>query len=310
MNEIKVNSGKAWMLAARPKTLTGAMIPVILAGALAYENEETKGYQFVLWIICLLFACLMQIAANLINDYFDYKKGTDREDRLGPERACAMGWITPGAMMKGICVVIAIACIVGLLGVYIAHTYLPWGGWEFVLLGAICVVFAFLYTLGLSYLGWGDLLVLVFFGFVPVCGTYFLISQTIPVDAILLSLVSGIAIDALLVINNYRDRDQDRISSKKTLAVRFGEKFERYHYLAIGIIVACFIIVLKEHLQQDSLLDNILWYVTICGYLLLHINTWRKMVKIFKGKALNMILGETSRNMFVMAIFLALAIIF
>lgn len=305
---IKKNSAKAWFLAARPKTLTGAMIPVFLGGAMAYREGAR---QWELWVCCLLFACLMQVVANFINDYFDFRKGTDRDDRLGPERACAQGWITPEAMKKGIAVTIILACLVGLLAVAMSYQQLPWKGVEFVLLGAVCVVFAFLYTTRLSYLGWGDLLVLIFFGLVPVCGTYYLLTLHITLNAILLSIIAGIAIDALLMINNYRDRDQDRISGKRTIVVRFGEKCGRYAYLLIGVVVT----LLIGYLCWRTLLNdgNSLRYVFLAlqlVYPLLHFLTWRKMVRIFSGKALNKILGETSRNMFLMAILLSLALIF
>ena len=198
----KINSPKAWLLAARPKTLTGAMIPVMLAGSLAFYNDTFKPS---LWICCAAFACLMQIAANFINDIYDFLKGTDRKDRLGPERACAQGWITPKGMKIGIFIDVSIACAFGLLAVALSWETLPYHGLEFIVLGAVCVIFAFLYTIGLSYLGLGDILVLVFFGFVPVCGTYYLQALTIDAGALILSVISGIAIDALLVINNYRE---------------------------------------------------------------------------------------------------------
>lgn len=98
MKEIKQNSLHAWLLAARPKTLTGAVIPVLTGTSLALADGQFKGMAALL---CLLFACGMQIAANFINDLYDYLKGTDREDRLGPERACAQGWITPEAHETG-----------------------------------------------------------------------------------------------------------------------------------------------------------------------------------------------------------------
>ena len=151
--KIKVNSVKAWLLAARPKTLTGAMIPVMLAGAMAFSvgafdetSFGTPGWHLFLWLCCALFACLMQVAANMINDLYDFRKGTDREDRLGPERACAQGWITPEAMRRGIVCVLVAACIVGLTAVYRSYEFLPWKGVEFILLGLACVLFAFLYT--------------------------------------------------------------------------------------------------------------------------------------------------------------------
>ena len=135
---IKTNSVKAWFLAARPKTLTGAAIPVMLGCALAYTYGH---FNIVPAILCFLFAFLMQIDANFITDLFDFLKGTDREDRLGPERACAQGWISPKAMKAGIGVTTVLAGITGL-------TLLNFGGWELIQVGIACMVFAFLYTAG------------------------------------------------------------------------------------------------------------------------------------------------------------------
>lgn len=300
------NSPKAWMLASRPKTLTGALIPVILA--LAWAHHQQALHNVTAAICCALFAGGMQIAANLINDLYDYLKGTDREDRLGPERACAQGWITPEAMKIGIGVSIALSCLFGLVALLVTWQQLPYHGAELVALGIFCVIFAFLYTTRLSYLGWGDVLVLIFFGFVPVCGTYYLQTFTLDAGILLLSLISGIAIDALLVINNYRDRDQDRISGKRTLIVAFGERFGRYFYLAIGLIVA--ILILTHFIFFISGMAALIAGASVSlAYLSLHFTTWRQMVSIRQGKALNKILGATSRNMFLMALLVAVALI-
>ena len=131
-----VNSPKAWFLAARPKTLAGAAAPVLIGGALAVHNLRRVmeadatvakpaihgGYVWV-FVLCLLFAFIMQIDANLVNDYFDFKKGTDREDRLGPERACAQGWVTPEAMKRALWITTIVGCAVGLPLVWIGG---PW----------------------------------------------------------------------------------------------------------------------------------------------------------------------------------------
>ena len=138
MTEVRTNSWKAWLLAARPKTLTGAAVPVFIGCGLAYADQQL---QLIPAFICLLFAFLMQIDANLINDYFDFKKGTDREDRLGPERACAQGWITLDAMKKGIILTSITACLIG-------SVLLLYAGWEIIPVGLLCVLFAFLYTAG------------------------------------------------------------------------------------------------------------------------------------------------------------------
>lgn len=299
------NSPKAWLLASRPKTLTGALIPVILALAWAYHQHALHNVTAA--ICCALFAGGMQIAANLINDLFDYLKGTDREDRLGPERACAQGWITPHAMKIGIGVSIILSCLFGLVALAVTWHQLPYHGIELVVLGLTSVVFAFLYTTRLSYLGWGDVLVLVFFGFVPVCGTYYLQTFMLDTGILLLSLISGIAIDALLVINNYRDREQDRISGKRTLIVAFGERFGRYLYLAIGHIVAILILI-HFTFCVTGLTAVIAGLIVAMIYLSMHIATWRQMVAIRQGKTLNRILGATSRNMFLMALMAAIVL--
>ena len=301
--DIKQNSFYAWVLAARPKTLTGALIPVILGSSLAYHDGVLD---WPLVICCALFAGFMQIAANMINDLYDFEKGTDREDRLGPERACAQGWITPMAMRKGIAAVLCLASMTGMTALWLCWKDLPYHGIELLATGVICILFAFLYTYGLSYMGLGDLLVLVFFGLVPVCGTYYIQAHEITTPAILLGLISGISIDALLVINNFRDREQDRISGKNTLVVLLGERFGLFHYIAISIVCCWLAVLLCYYIGGKQL------YFQLAGmmYLSLHIYAWAKMREISSGKALNHILGLTSRNMLIFALLLSAAIIF
>ena len=155
---------RAWILAARPKRSPRQPFPYCWDARWRWRKADSGDSA----LLCLLFALLMQIDANLINDLFDYRKGSDRKDRLGPERACAQGWISPRAMKRGIALITATACATGLCLLF-------YGGTELIVVGAVCVVFAFLYTAGpypLAYHGWGDGLVIVFFGFVPVGVTY------------------------------------------------------------------------------------------------------------------------------------------
>lgn len=288
-NEVKQNSLRAWILAARPKTLTGACIPVMVATALAWSDGNIH---WAAAVACLLFAVLMQIAANMINDLIDFLKGSDRADRLGPERACAQGWITPKAMRWGIVVVLVLAAAVGL-------SLLRFGNfWVLMSIGAACIVFAFLYTTLLSYLGLGDLLVLVFFGLVPVTATYYVESGHITTDAVLAAFICGILIDTLLVINNYRDRDTDRRDGKRTLIAMFGECFGRYFYLVLGLAAWALTLPFLAEGRTAACVFPML-------YIPLHLKTWFEMVHIRQGKALNRILGKTSRNMFFFAVLLA-----
>ena len=246
-------------------------------------------------MLCVLFATFMQIAANFINDLFDFLKKTDRDDRLGPERACQQGWITPRAMRWGIAATLAVACACGLC-------LLPYGGWMLVGIGAACVVFAFLYTTLLSYCGFGDVLVWVFFGFVPVAGTYYVEAGGFCREVWLLSAACGLLIDTLLVLNNYRDREQDRLSGKRTLVVALGERFGSLFYLLQG--VAAYVLVAFMSLEGN------LWLAILpMLYLLPHYLTWRKMTQIREGRALNRILGFTSRNMLTFALLTAMALL-
>ena len=280
-----------WFLAARPKTLTAALIPVATATALAHAEGVAR------WepaLLCFLFAALMQVAANFINDLFDYLKGSDREDRLGPERAVAQGWISPRAMRFGIAFTLMLACGAG-------SALLRYGGPELIAVGAACVVFAFLYTTVLSYRGMGDLLVWVFFGFVPVLGTYYVQAGTLSASAWWLAAAVGLVTDTLLVLNNYRDREQDALSGKRTLVVRFGERFGSLFYLLQGVAaVLCGALTAFYGHTWMAVLPIL--------YLLPHYLTWRKMVEIRRGRELNRILAFTSRNMLTFAVLVVLAL--
>lgn len=290
-NNVKTNSAKAWLLAARPKTLTAAVIPVIVACAAAWHDGK---FQIFPAVVCLMFASMMQIASNLINDLYDFIKGNDDTARLGPKRATAQGWITPTAMRIGIIIVVSLACACGCLLVAQAGLWL-------VVVGGACVAFAFLYTIWFSYLGLGDLLVLVFFGIVPVQATYYLQADNLSPAVIVSSFACGIVIDTLLTLNNFRDREGDRATGKHTLVAMFGEKFGLGLYLGLGI-AGC---ALSASL---ALWGHYAAAVLPLAYLPLHISTWRTMARINKGRELNKVLGMTSRNMLIYGLLLAIGL--
>ena len=295
MENVQTNSIKAWILAARPKTLAAAATPVLIGCSLAVADGA---FQWIPAILCFLFAFSMQIDANFINDYYDYLKGSDREDRLGPERACAQGWITLSAMKKGMIFITLLSCFWGLL-------LLRYCGWEMIPVGLLCVLFAFLYTAGpypLAYHGWGDVLVIVFFGFVPVGCTYYTMAHDWTWNVTIGCAACGLVSDLLLMLNNYRDREQDKISGKRTIIVRFGEKAGRYAYLLLGIVAVGFCSYYAFH---GHLLASVLPLL----FLILHCTTWREMVRIFQGKELNIVLGKTARNIVVFGLLLSLGLI-
>lgn len=301
---VKTNSLNAWVLAARPKTLTGASVPVMIGIAFAFKDLSWENFQIIPALLCVLFAFIMQIDANFVNDYFDCLKGNDdSETRLGPRRACSEGWITLPAMRKGLIATTLLACINGLPLIY-------YGGWEMILIGLLCVAFCFLYTTKLSYLGLGDLLVLVFFGIVPVCLTYYVILpkglQTITWQVFVASLASGLVIDTLLVVNNYRDRENDKQANKNTLIVRIGEKRaeQLYHWLSFLGLLLMDSVFIFSYSSMKTLSLTLLFF-----YLFLHQKAFTEMKRIKHGKELNKVLGLTARNMFVFGLLATIGIL-
>ncbi len=296
---VRQDSLQAWLLAARPKTLSGAAVPVMIGVALAFVDAQEYGDDVFSWTaaaLCLLFAFIMQIDANFVNDFFDYAKGNDDSaSRLGPLRACTQGWVKTDSMKKAIASTTVLACLVGLPLVY-------YGGLEMILVGLLCVVFCFLYTTHLSYVGLGDVLVLVFFGIVPVCCTYYIQLHTLTWQVFVASIACGLVIDGLLIVNNYRDRYNDERDGKMTLVVRIGSEAAEWLYLILGM-VACLLGVVFW------LNGHVLAFVLPLIYLLMHIYTWLKLKRINFGRQLNECLGETARNMFVYGLTVALGLL-
>lgn len=301
---VKTNSVKAWLLATRPKTLSAAAVPVMIGTAFAWRNTSEQ-FNWIPAILCLLFAWIMQIDSNLVNDYFDFKKGNDDETRLGPKRACSEGWITSDAMVWGILITTLLGCMTGI-------PLILYGGLEMVMVGIACVVFCFLYTTLFSYHGLGDILVLLFFGIIPVCCTYYVcmpLHQQIPTGEVIASSIAcGLAIDALLIVNNYRDIDNDRSNGKITLAVRLGESKTRRLYESIGYIAAGIMIILVffDLYQIDKLIPTYALYLI---YIILHRQSYKEMKRINKGAKLNQVLGLTARNILVFGILSVAAIL-
>lgn len=301
---VKTNSVKAWLLATRPKTLSAAAVPVMIGTAFAWRNTSEQ-FNWIPAILCLLFAWIMQIDSNLVNDYFDFKKGNDDETRLGPKRACSEGWITSDAMVWGILITTLLGCMTGI-------PLILYGGLEMVMVGIACVVFCFLYTTLFSYHGLGDILVLLFFGIIPVCCTYYVcmpLHQQIPTGEVIASSIAcGLAIDALLIVNNYRDIDNDRSNGKITLAVRLGESKTRRLYESIGYTAAGIMIILVffDLYQTDKLIPT---YAIYLIYIILHRQSYQEMKRINKGAKLNQVLGLTARNILIFGILSVAAIL-
>lgn len=305
--EITQNSLAAWMLASRPKTLSAAAVPVMVATSIAYVDalpngivaladflEPAKGFNILAAVLCFLFAFVMQIDANFINDYFDCVRGNDDETRLGPLRACAQGWVTLPAMRKAMMITTIIACLIGFPLALI-------GGWRMILVGIACVVFCFLYTTCLSYWGLGDVLVLVFFGIVPTCCSYYVETGMAPTSRVwAMSVAVGLVVDLLLIINNYRDIDNDKKAGKRTIAVFLGRDLMQALYstfMFVGIVC-----LLGNYPGIPSFVSSVILAT-------LHLSTYKQMERIRKGKELNIILGKTARNIFLYGILSSISII-
>lgn len=298
---VKTGSLRAWILASRPKTLAVSAAPVLVGTASAWADaallsgDTAPRLQGLPALLCLLFALIMQIDANFINDYYDFMHGIDNETRLGPKRACARGWITPVSMRRAIGFTTLAACMTGL-------PLILYGGLELLIVGMACVVFCFLYTTTLARRGMGDLLVVAFFGVVPVSVTYYILTHHFTPGVLLLSVACGLVVDTLLVVNNYRDRYTDRDAGKNTLVVRIGASWTERLYLSLGLagVLLC-LSQLVAGRTAAALLPAL--------YLIPHLAAWRKMKAIGHGRELNGLLGESSRNILLFALLLSLGLI-
>lgn len=222
---------RVWMEATRPRTLPAAVAPVLVGTALAWRQGEAK------WgaaSACLGFALLIQIGTNFANDYYDFLKGADTAERVGPRRAVASGLIRPGTMRAAMIGVFAAAFALGL-------TLLAYGGWPLLVIGVASIACGVAYTGGpypLAYHGLGDLFVFIFFGLVATGATAFV--QTGELGAA--SVAAGVAVGALatniLVANNYRDVETDAKAGKRTLLVRWGRGYGRAQFAFAHAVAA------------------------------------------------------------------------
>jgi len=224
---------RAFVVAARPRTLVAGVVPVAVGSAVAFHQGA---FSPVRAAAALAGALLIQIGTNLANDHYDYVRGADTADRLGPPRATQQGWLSPGAVLAGALACFALAMVVGAYLVAVT-------GWPLLVVGLVSILCGYAYTGGpfpLGYLGLGDVFVFVFFGLVAVAGTTWVQTLTRSPAALLAGVPVGALGVALLAVNNLRDRETDARAGKRTLVVRFGERFGRAEYagsLAVAALV-------------------------------------------------------------------------
>jgi len=284
MNSVSITSTKKfyrWILAARPKTLPAAIVPVVVGSSIAiYYNK----FNLIASLTALFCSLLFQIGANFVNDLFDYLHGTDKKERTGPQRAVASGLISVNEMKLGIIIVFGLSFLLGLYLVYL-------GGWFIFLIGVLSIITAVAYTAGpfpLAYHALGDIAVFLFFGFAGTIGTYYVQAKEITPLIFWASVPVGALITNILVVNNYRDREEDKLSGKNTLAVILGEKFSRLQYVFFMMLSYLILFVVYFTFKKSVFVFLPVLSLPIAIKLI-------KMIYTLKGKELNKTLELTAK---------------
>ena len=271
----------SWILASRPKTLLAAVVPVLVGSALAISVGK---FYLPYSIVALLCSILIQIGTNFTNDLYDFIKGADNHKRKGPVRVLVTGLITAKEMKFAIVLIFGTAFLLGLYLVYSAGILILW-------VGIISIIAGIIYTAGpfpLAYNGLGDLFVFLFFGVVGTMGTFYVHTQEISLLSFLVSIPVGALTTNILIVNNYRDIEEDREANKRTLAVLLGQVFTRWQFILL--IILCYIISLILHFNFNYGIWIFLPYLTIpISFILI------KMIFTFKGEELNKTLELTAK---------------
>lgn len=271
-----------WTLAARPKTLWAAISPVLLGMALVIDAEAFHAPSA---LCALLAAVLIQIGTNYSNDYQDFVKGADTDTRKGPLRVTQAGLVTPDAVRRAAFIAFGLAFVIGL--------YLVWrGGWPILGVGLASILFGVMYTAGrysLAYLGIADLFVLIFFGPVAVAGTYYVQALQLPAVVVWAGFGPGLLSTAILLVNNIRDVDEDRMAGKKTLVVRLGRGF------GVALYGACLLLAGGTVALAVALTPGHLWALLALVILPAGLRIAKQLREEREAAKLNPLLGATSR---------------
>jgi len=263
----------SWLLASRPKTLLAAVVPVMVGSALAISMKK---FFLPYLIVALLCSMLIQIGTNFTNDLYDFLKGSDTIKRKGPRRVLASGLISVNEMRTAIILIFGLTFLLGLYLVFSVGILILW-------VGIFSIFAGIIYTAGpfpLAYNGLGDAFVFIFFGIVGTMGTFYLHTQEISILALIVSLPVGALITNILIVNNFRDIEEDREANKRTLAVILGREFSRWQYIIL--IVISYLTSFSLFLQFDFNFWIFLPLVTIpISFILI------KMLYTLKGEELN-----------------------
>jgi len=287
---------KNWILALRPKTLFASISPVILGLSIAYF-EQTQ-INLVVAILTLLCALFMQLASNIANDFLDAQKGIDTEERLGPLRVTQAGLIAPQQMKRALILFLVIAFF---LGIYLMII----GGPFIMAVGFLSLYFAYGYSGGpfpLSYNGLGEIAAFIFFGLIAVSGTTYLQTNHFSPMAIFLGMGPGFISAAILAVNNLRDIKTDRETKKRTIAVAFGEAFQR-KLCIILISLSALVLFLA------SLFYQLIWLLPLTALPLIFIKNWIHLLKNPIDQKLNQVLASTAQYLLVYSLSSSLSLL-
>ena len=224
-----MNKIKHWLQAARPQTLIASLIPILPISMLCLKSDM---FRLPIFICTLLSALFIQIMTNFINDLYDYKKGADRVDRIGPDRVIQKGYLSEAEITRGIYVLLLLSI---LLGAYLVNI----GGYIILIIGLSSFLFAYLYTatkFSIAYNGLGEIFVFIYFGILASWGTFYLQNLNYNFNVILFGIIAGSLNVSMLIINNLRDYNEDLLSNKKTLIVIFGKFFGKIELLLMNIL--------------------------------------------------------------------------
>ena len=299
MNSTKTSAAsqlRPWILASRPRTLTAAITPVVVGTALAVRAHA---FNAPLALAALISAILIQIGANFANDLYDFKKGADTPDRLGPTRVTSAGLLSPRSVEIAMWLTFALSAVGGLFLIYA-------GGWPVLIIGLASILAAIVYTGGpvpLGYIGLGDLLVLIFFGLVAVGGTYYVQAQALAPEVIFAALAIGALATNILVVNNVRDAATDKIAGKRTLAVLLGRNAARAEYALLLIFAYATPFVLWLAFNMGP------WVLLALLSLPVAVRLARVVFTADDGPSLNRTLAGTAQLLAIYGALLALGII-
>lgn len=287
---------RAWVMAARPRTLPAAMTPVLVGTALA---AHAGAFHLATALTALCSAVLIQIGTNFANDLYDFKQGADTAGRLGPTRVTSAGLLAPQTVAAGMWVVFGLA---GLCGLYLISR----GGWPVLVIGVASILAGIAYTGGpfpLGYNGLGDLFVFIFFGLVAVAGTYYVQALTVTAQVFVAAIPMGALATNILVVNNVRDADTDRAAGKRTLAVLLGRQAAQAEYALLLVAAYATPVVLW------FLFDVDVWVLLPLVTLPLAIRLLRVVGERSDGPALNVALARTAQLLALYGLLLAVGVI-